>query len=890
MRPTAWRTLRTCLRTDLRSHASAAALLLGLLAGCGGGGGGGGGAAPTASVANTPPSALITLSGPVTAGDSSGDAATFTNSTITLDAGSSKDPEGGALSYRWTVVSKPEGSQVQFAGVTAQAALKADMPGTYVLGVRVTDSRGAFADKQVTLVASSNPPATTLSLHVSYAAAPTVFATRKVALSAIVVLDASGSTDADGDPVTTTWEMIERPAGSRAMLTVDGSTVRFGADVAGLYKVRARGTDPSGAYSEAVFPIEATGVVPRTVITSTLLNLYGSSGESRTSAALGDVVALNGSASRDPEGGSLRYTWILSRQPAGSTARLSAATGEFSQLTPDMMGDYLVVMIAHDWNGGSSKYETTISVNNRRPEAVISSTATPLALPTGPAVRLPVGSTMTLRGGASVDPDGDALVYAWSLADKPAGSTAVLSGITSPNVQLTTDRIGRYQVRLRVTDATGAYSERLLDIDSGNVSPAAVLDKGNVTVLAGSAMTASAALSYDDDDDALSYSWALDARPAGSNATLVDSGTPELSFTPDVAGTFVASVTVSDGRRSGIARVTIKALASTTNSVTLNFAPLEVRYSRGLDRVVAYATNPNALHIIDPFTGVTRQVMLPLPAKSFNLSANGKLAAVLYEGIVSLVDIETATLIHSSLTSGSQTDAFPTNTGVIHMVGLNRAGNTPPVSIVDGRTGTDLTPYGSYYSGHFYGDQRGVVAHTRNKTFVSSTNVSPVDISYFTFDPVSGALASVGDSPYHGGYQMTAPFFLTSNEDLLFTSEGNFYRTDTLYYAGRLSMSGNIVSMSHSAAADEALVMLGTLTTSYGYPPTVTNITYQSSYQRYQSALFLPDTSIALPLIGGEQSYGLNIFHSANGNHVAVVQTGSASKNGTGLKYYVVTR
>ena len=99
-----------------------------------------------------------------------------------------------------------------------------------------------------------------------------------------------------------------------------------------------------------------------------------------------------------------------------------------------------------------------------------------------------------------------------------------------------------------------------------------------------------------------------------------------------------------------------------------------------------------------------------------------------------------------------------------------------------------------------------------------------------------------------------------------------------------------LCSMSHSAAADEALVMLGTLTTSYGYPPTVTNITYQSSYQRYQSALFLPDTSIALPLIGGEQSYGLNIFHSANGNHVAVVQTGSASKNGTGLKYYVVTR
>jgi len=660
--------------------------------------------------------------------------------------------------------------------------------------------------------------------------------------------------------------------------------------VVGLYQVRARGTDPSGAYSEVVYPIEAVGEVPRTVITSSVLSLYGNSGEGTASASLGDVVSLSGAGSRDPEGQPLSYTWVLSRKPAGSTAQLSALTGAHSQFTADVQGDYLVILVAHDPNGGASKYETTVSVRNRRPEAIIHSSASPVALPSGPALRLPVGSTLTLRGNASIDPDGDALTYDWSLADKPADSTAILSGSTGASVRLTTDTVGRYQVRLRVTDTTGAYAEKLLNIDSGNVSPTAMTDKSSVTVLTGATMTASAELSYDDDNDQLSYSWAIDARPPGSNATIALPGAAQLAFTPDVAGTYVASVTVSDGRSAGIAYVTIKALSSTTRNVQLSFTPQEYRYSHGLDRFVAYAVNPSALHIVDPFTGTTRQVRLPLAAKSFNLSANGKLAAVLHEGVVSLVDIESATLIRSSLTNGSQTDAFPTNAGVIHMVGVNAAGNTPPVSIVNGRTGADLTPYGTYYGyGHFYGNQRGVTAYGMNKTFVSSTGVSPIDMSYFTVDPATGALVDVGDSPYHGGYPMSAPFFLSANEDLLFVGEGYFYRTDNLRYAGRLSMSGRILSMSHSAVLDEALV-LSTLSPRDDDNWYTGTVIYPSSYQRFSGALFLPDTSIALPLIGGEQSYGMGIFHSANNSHVMLVQTGSAEKNALGIKYHLVTR
>ncbi len=42
-----------------------------------------------------------------------------------------------------------------------------------------------------------------------------------------------------------------------------------------------------------------------------------------------------------------------------------------------------------------------------------------------------VGSVVTLDGSASTDANADALTYAWTLASRPAGSTAALSSATA---------------------------------------------------------------------------------------------------------------------------------------------------------------------------------------------------------------------------------------------------------------------------------------------------------------------------------------------------------------------------------------------------------------------------------------------------------------------------
>lgn len=51
----------------------------------------------------------------------------------------------------------------------------------------------------------------------------------------------------------------------------------------------------------------------------------------------------------------------------------------------------------------------------------------------------------------------------------------------------------------------------------------------------------------DPDDDELTYSWSITTSPSGSNATITNADSKNASFTPDVAGSYTVTLSVSDG-------------------------------------------------------------------------------------------------------------------------------------------------------------------------------------------------------------------------------------------------------------------------------------------------------------------------------------------------------
>jgi hypothetical protein len=169
---------------------------------------------------------------------------------------------------------------------------------------------------------------------------------------------------------------------------------------------------------------------------------------------------------------------------------------------------------------------------------------------------------------------------------------------------------------------------------------------------------------------------------------------------------------------------------------------------------------------------------------------------------------------------------------------------------------------------------------------VISSGLSPSQIYSVNLDPATGNVASTQGSPYWGDYAMAGPFWLTGDQSLLFTAAGTYFNNGNLNYIGTFSLPSGVLAMSHSSVTQEAVVLPGN-GAYIGWSSTA----YPAAYKRFTGSLLFPAADVPLPLVAGMQSYGLAIFHTANGSrHVLVVQTGTNQTNGVGAQYFVILR
>jgi hypothetical protein len=146
---------------------------------------------------------------------------------LQLDGSASFDPEGDPVTYRWVLTSAPSGSVVSLLPTGANLTFQAQSPGTYILQLIVNDG-----------TVDSVPDSVTITVSTTANAVPVANAgpDSTVTPGSVVPLDGSGSSDADGDPLSYEWSLKLKPSGSTATLT-NASTVTpsFVADVPGTY-------------------------------------------------------------------------------------------------------------------------------------------------------------------------------------------------------------------------------------------------------------------------------------------------------------------------------------------------------------------------------------------------------------------------------------------------------------------------------------------------------------------------------------------------------------------------------------------------------------------------------------------------------------------------------
>ena len=339
-----------------------------------------------------------------------------------------------------------------------------------------------------------------------------------------VTLDGSNSYDSDGDLLTYSWTFTSIPLGSLAtLLNPDAVNPTFTVDVFGTYVVSLTVND--GTVDSA----------PSSVTITTLNSAPVADAGIDNSVYVTDTVTLDGSGSSDVDGDMLTYSWSFTSTPIGSIATILNETEVYASFVADIPGDYVVQLIVNDGTVNSDPDTVTISTLNSKP----------IADAGGDQAEF-VGNTVTLDGSNSWDLDGDNLTYRWAFTSIPASSTATLSDQYSVGPTFFVDKPGDYVLSLIVNDGTVDSDPDMVIISTITVAP--VADAGNnQSVVVTDIVFLDGSSSYDPDGDSLTYSWSFTSIPTGSASTLSDATVPDPTFTPDMAGTYVVSLTVNDG-------------------------------------------------------------------------------------------------------------------------------------------------------------------------------------------------------------------------------------------------------------------------------------------------------------------------------------------------------
>jgi hypothetical protein len=160
------------------------------------------------------------------------------------------------------------------------------------------------------------------------------------------------------------------------------------------------------------------------------------------------------------------------------------------------------------------------------------------------------GQPVNMSGAGSTDANGDVLTYKWAMVSKPADSTATLANATTIAPSFTADKNGTYVLSLQVNDGkVDSNNISYITITAGAANVAPVANAGVAqTVARGATVTLDATGSTDANNDVLLYRWVLTYKPTGSTAVLSDSSASRPTFVANLAGVYVATLVVNDGR------------------------------------------------------------------------------------------------------------------------------------------------------------------------------------------------------------------------------------------------------------------------------------------------------------------------------------------------------
>jgi len=460
----------------------------------------------TVTVINRAPTAVATATGPPI----------VRGQIVVLDGTASVDDDGDPLTYAWRQVGGPNVTLTD--ADTATAAFVATELGTYGFNLTVDDGFGGSDETSVTVTVLNRNP-------IADAGPDQPGAAKNIVLT----LDASGSSDPDGDALGYAWTS---PPGV-ILSDANSPTPTFTATRSGTYTFLLQVDDGLGGVAMDAVVVTVLNAPPVAVANAP------------ATAAKYAPVSLDGTASSDPDGDALTYVWT---RVSGPFVTINGQDGALAAFTPAVSGTYVFQLTVDDGDlGGTDATQVTVSVPNAAPVA-----------DAGLDILARKGYWIALAGSA-FDPDGDAVALIWSPVSGPASVTLNDATTTRPN--FVAQAVGIYVFRLEATDTEGAVGSDQIAVTVWGLAPMAIVTANPTVAEVGASISFDGRGSSDPDGTIVDFVFDFDdgTPPVGgpSSAKMHAYSTP---------GSYSVSLVVTDDDGNVSAPVTVTIIVEPASS------------------------------------------------------------------------------------------------------------------------------------------------------------------------------------------------------------------------------------------------------------------------------------------------------------------------------------
>ena len=376
-----------------------------------------------------PDSVIVHVLNRAPVADAGDDQDAYTEDSVTLNGSRSHDPEDGEnVNYEWNVSSgNPSEITLSDCYVVDPSFIAPEAHGDYVFTLRVKDSHDEWSEEDEVVVHVLNqPPLADAGVDI----------TRTV--DSHITLNGSRSEDPDGTVEHYNWSCTSHTI---TLDSADSPTPSFTPDEEGTYVLTLRVQDNDGNWSEREDVVNVT-VVPK----GENLAPSGDAGPDQT-VTLGKVVVLDGSGSEDPDGVIVSWEWASTSH----TVSLENGNSSSPSFTPDTIGIYTLTLRVKD-NNETWSAEDYVNIT-------VEAAPIPPTADAGEDTEAHVGSTASLDGSGSNDPDGFITDYNWTCTSHTV--TLDLSG-SQASPSFTPEEEGTYVFTLAVRDNDGLWSEEAL--------------------------------------------------------------------------------------------------------------------------------------------------------------------------------------------------------------------------------------------------------------------------------------------------------------------------------------------------------------------------------------------------------------------------------------------